>query len=353
MDAQPAPARVGGTVEPANRAAVAKERFQTPMDLVGERYELRDPFAEVTYRARTSQEMAAKAEQLGALRFYAVDMNGKRTAINKVDGEWRRSQPPPTRAIEPDVAKTQSPSLPKAPEVVDAAKIDVEADRLARAERLQKALTERYVIKRAPLRMGDVTIGQTEYRFKGDATRIAFTETTFRLSTDTNSPSVARSMVDVAEARNWQALRVAGHEDFKRMVWLEASIRGVRALGYDPQPTDIDLVRRQREARQTNHIEAALPHEAENTGSTEGKHSSRGGGRKAVLAALEAVLVAKRVPERQRLAVMAAAEEKLARQIAAGQTHRIKVYDKTAPAQRQATRPAPEQQRTRERVQAR
>jgi len=160
-------------------------------------------------------------------------------------------------------------------------------------------------------------------------------------------------MVDVAEARNWQALRVSGHEDFKRMVWLEASIRGVRTLGYEPQPADIDLVRRQREARQTNQIEAALPHEADKTASTESKQSSRGGGRKAVLAVLEAVLVAKRVPERQRLAVMAAAEEKLARQIAAGQSHRIKVYDKTAPSQRQAARPAPEQQRTRERVQAR
>jgi hypothetical protein len=50
---------------------------------------------------------------------------------------------------------------------------------------------------------------------------------------------------------------------------------------------------------------------------------------------------------------MAAAQEKLARQIAAGQSHRIKVYDKTAPSQRQAARPATEQQRTRERVQAR
>jgi len=193
MDAQPSPTRVGGTVEPANRAAVAKERFQTPMDLVGERYEVRDPFAEVTYRARTSQEIATKAEQLGALRFYAVDMDGKRTAINKVDGEWRRSTPPPTRAIEQGVAKNHSPApsappaSPKPPEA-DSVKIDVEADRLARAERLHAALTERYVIKRAPLRMGDVTIGQTEYRFKGDATRVAFTETTFRLSTDTNSP---------------------------------------------------------------------------------------------------------------------------------------------------------------------
>ena len=69
MDAEPSPpAKNGGTVEPANRAAVAKERFQTPIDLVGDRYELRDPFAEVTYRTRTSQEMAGKAEQLGATR---------------------------------------------------------------------------------------------------------------------------------------------------------------------------------------------------------------------------------------------------------------------------------------------
>jgi hypothetical protein len=120
MDAQPAPERVGGTVEPANRAAVAKERFQTPMDLVGERYEVRDPFAEVTYRARTSQEIAAKAEQLGALRFYAVDLDGKRTAINKVDGEWRRAAPPLAKAI--DVANGHSPApsatppSPKPPE---------------------------------------------------------------------------------------------------------------------------------------------------------------------------------------------------------------------------------------------
>jgi len=358
MDADPAVARVGGTVEPANRAVVAKERFQTPMDLVGERYELKDPFAEVTYRARTSQEIAAKAEQLGALRFYAVDMDGKRTAINKIDGEWRRVRPPTTRAPERDgprdapQSSTATPSLPMPPGP-DLMRIDLEAERLARAERLQAALTERYVIKRAPLRMGDVSLGQTEYRFKGDATRVAFTETTFRLSTDTNSPSVARSMVDLAEARNWQALRVSGHDDFKRMVWLEATVRGVKTLGYEPQPADLDVVRREREARQTNRIEAALPREADRSGSAEGKQSARGGGRKAVLAALEAVLVAKRVPERQRLAVMAAAEEKLARQIAAGQTHRVKVYDKDAPPQRQATRPVPEQQRTRERVQAR
>ena len=49
----------GGTVEPANRATIAKERFQTPVDVPGERYELRDPFAEVTYRANTLPEIVA------------------------------------------------------------------------------------------------------------------------------------------------------------------------------------------------------------------------------------------------------------------------------------------------------
>ena len=77
MDADNSPARLpasaqGGTVEPANRATVAKERFQTPADTAGERYELYDPFAEVTYRSRNLQEITAKAEQLGSSRFIAV-----------------------------------------------------------------------------------------------------------------------------------------------------------------------------------------------------------------------------------------------------------------------------------------
>jgi hypothetical protein len=112
--------------------------------------------------------------------------------------------------------------------------------------RLEAALMDRYIIKRAPVTMGDVTIGRTEYRFRGDTSRVAFTESTFRLATDTNSPSVARSMVDVAEARNWKALRVSGNEDFKRMVWLEASVRGVKTLGYEPNPGDLEVLKRER-----------------------------------------------------------------------------------------------------------
>ena len=348
----------GGAVEPANRAAAAKERFQTPADAVGERYEHRDPFADVTYRVKTFDEMVAKAEQLGTSRFYAVSEDGKRTPINKINGVWQRNDGPSLQVPPRSTTEERSSSArvvpitgSAKPPAVDLARIDSEAEHRARAERLEAALAERYIIKRASVRLGEMTLGQTEYRYRGDTSRVAFTETTFRLATDNNSPSVARSMVDVAQARSWQGLRVSGHEDFKRMVWLEASLRGVKALGYEPQAADLEALKREREARQINRIEPVPGEVNPATAAPDSKQSARGSGsRKAVLAALEAVLLAKHVPERQREAVMAAAAESLARRLAAGQTHKVKVFDRTAAPHRQIVRPTPEQQRTRERA---
>ena len=351
----------GGTVEPANRATVAKVRFQSPVDVPGERYELRDPFAEVTYRANTLPEIVAKADQLGSTRFVAVDAEGQRTTVQKVDGEWQRGPQraaPPERPLDAtpirdDVPQAANvvpmPNSPRRPEAADA-----QAERAALVARLETALMDRYVIKRAPVTVGDMTIGRTEYRFRGDTTRVAFTESTFRLATDTNSPSVARSMVDVAEARNWRALRVSGNEDFKRMVWLEASVRGVKTLGYEPNPADLEVLKKEREARLVNRIEPDRLGRGDSPGTAATpveKASARGsGGRKAVLVAIEAVLVAKGVPEKQRAAVMAAATEKLAQRIRDGQAPKVKVYDKAAPSQRPVVMPTPEVQRTRERA---
>jgi hypothetical protein len=312
--------------------------------------------------------MLGKAEQLGSTRFVAVAEDGKRTPIQKVDGEWQRGQQRPAspeRPLDPVPPRDEMPGTtnvvsmpgttktPLQPDQADGkaiAKIDAQAERNALVARLESALTDRYIIKRAPVTVGDVTIGRTEYRFRGDTSRVAFTESTFRLATDTNSPSVARSMVDVAEARNWKALRVSGNEDFKRMVWLEASVRGVKTLGYEPNPGDLEVLKREREARLVNRIEPARDASGGTAAAPAEKASARGGGgRKAVLAAIEAVLVAKKVPEKQRAAVMAAATEKLAQRTRDGQVPRVKVYDKAAPSQRPVVVPTPELQRSRER----
>ena len=199
MDADNSPVRQatpaqGGTVVPANRAPVAIERFQTPNDTTGERFEMRDPFAEVTYRANTLPEMVAKADQLGSTRFVAVAEDGKRTAIQKVDGEWQRGPQraaPEDRPLDPVPTRDEVPEAthvvpmpgtnrtPAQPEQTDAkaiAKIDAQAERAALVARLEAALMDRYIIKRAPVSVGDVTIGRTEYRFRGDTSRVAFTE---------------------------------------------------------------------------------------------------------------------------------------------------------------------------------
>ena len=362
---RPAPAQ-GGTLEPANRATIAKDRFQTPTDVPGERYELRDPFAEVTYRADTFADIVAKADQLGSSRFTAIDAQGARTTVQKVNGEWQRGPQRPALPERPldatpvrdDESQTtnvvpipRSAAQPEPAAAQSLAKIDAQAERAAQVARLEAALVDRYLIKRAPVTVGDVTIGRTEYRFRGDTSRVAFTESTFRLATDTNSPSVARSMVDVAEARNWRALRVSGNEDFKRMVWLEASVRGVKTLGYEPNPADLEVLKREREARLVNRIEPARLDASTAAATPAEKASARGGGgRKAVLAAIEAVLVAKRVPEKQREAVMAAATEKLAQRLREGQSLKVKVYDKAAPSQRPVVVPTPDVQRNRERA---
>lgn len=345
----------GGSVEPLSRTAVLKQQFRIPDPPVGQRFELRDPYAEVTHRANAFEDMIRTAERVGAIRFVAISPDGKRTTVSKENGQWHRPEPILVKPPSPD----KSPALDKdaglgataaapATAVALPGQADAEADRASRISRLEASLNERYLIKRAPLHIGGVTIGQTEYRHRGDTSRVAFTESTFRLSTETNSPSVARSMVDVAEARSWQALRVSGNDDFKRMVWLEASLRNVRTVGYEPLSGDHELLRKEREARQPNRVES-IPAQATSSPPA-AKQSIKGrGSRKTVLAALEAVLVAKRVPERQRKAVMLAAAENLAQRLRNGETHRVKVYDKSAPSQRPAIVAQREVQRTRER----
>src|SRR5262245_47758562 len=95
MDDPPVPTRSpGGAVEPANRAAVAKVASRVLDEHMAARFELRDPFAEVTYRTRTFDEMVLKAEQLGAVRFNAIDEEGHRTPVFKLGNVWRQSVEP-------------------------------------------------------------------------------------------------------------------------------------------------------------------------------------------------------------------------------------------------------------------
>jgi hypothetical protein len=141
---------------------------------------------------------------------------------------------------------------------------------------------------------------------------------------------------------------MTGNEDFRRMVWLEASLRNVKTIGYDAIATDHELLRREREARQLNRLEPMAS--ATGTSAPSGKQSARGGSRKAVLVALEAVLVAKGIGEGRRAQVMAEAAENLAARMRNGEQHRVKVYDRAAPRRQPAIAPTRATGRERERT---
>ncbi|MHB9118438.1 MAG: LPD7 domain-containing protein [Burkholderiales bacterium] len=44
--------------------------------------------------------------------------------------------------------------------------------------------------------------------------------------------------IEIAQERGWRELEVTGTDDFRRRVWLEASLAGIRCRGYTPSPED-------------------------------------------------------------------------------------------------------------------
>jgi hypothetical protein len=49
-------------------------------------------------------------------------------------------------------------------------------------------------------------------------------------------------MVELAEAKKWDTIKVKGTEEFKRTVWLEASLKGMNVKGYEPKDVDIAML---------------------------------------------------------------------------------------------------------------
>ncbi|MCR5860137.1 LPD7 domain-containing protein [Mesorhizobium sp. J428] len=95
----------------------------------------------------------------------------------------------------------------------------------------------------------------SEYRFKDQPGKIAFRDAGDTLKTASNDDRVARAMATMAEAKGWKTISVSGHPDFRREVWLEASLRGLEVRGYKPQDQDLKDLQALRERQERNGIE--------------------------------------------------------------------------------------------------
>ena len=128
-------------------------------------------------------------------------------------------------------------------------KLDGEKDGNAESSDIPLALRKRYLI------------ADNKFFFRGQEGQLAFEDNGKRLTTDSDDPDVARSMVDLAIAKNWSAIKVKGTEDFKREAWLAAALRGLEVEGFKPSKLDLsrlDDLRKQHETPSPNVIEQAV-----------------------------------------------------------------------------------------------
>ncbi|MGX7006072.1 LPD7 domain-containing protein [Caballeronia sp. KNU42] len=109
------------------------------------------------------------------------------------------------------------------------------------------------LIRKRYLRSGN------QYFLKDEQHRLAFEDRGARLVTEHSRSDIAESMAEMASAKGWTSIRVGGSDEFKREVWLHASLRGLEVAGYKPQPVDRARLDALREERLTNRIDVRVP----------------------------------------------------------------------------------------------
>ncbi|MEO8924205.1 MAG: LPD7 domain-containing protein, partial [Caldimonas sp.] len=85
-----------------------------------------------------------------------------------------------------------------------------------------------------------------DYHFRDQPGKIAFKERWLSMQTSSDAPAVIKAMIDRAQERGWEAIRVKGSEEFQRQVWIAATARGLKAVGYEPTQGDRTAVNEER-----------------------------------------------------------------------------------------------------------
>lgn len=93
-------------------------------------------------------------------------------------------------------------------------------------------------------------IGDNNYHHKKNPEVCAFVDKGNQLKTELNSSIVVSSLITIAESRGWNVIKVTGNTEFKRFVWMEASLRGMNVHGYKPSEIDHAMLEKRRKEKE-------------------------------------------------------------------------------------------------------
>ena len=98
----------------------------------------------------------------------------------------------------------------------------------------------------------------TDYQQKSEVMRAAPQRITTRL----DDRQTVSAMLDLAQARGWQSVKLRGTDSFKREAWVQAQVRGMQTEGYQPKATDMQEAQRRTVAATPVAQPAKAPAEA-------------------------------------------------------------------------------------------
>ncbi len=98
-------------------------------------------------------------------------------------------------------------------------------------------------------------VAGSKFYFKDQPQRIAFKDKDDRMVSASNDDRVAHAMATMAEAKGWKTIRVSGHPEFKKEVWMEASLRGLQVRGFEPKEQDLKELEARLDKRSRNSVE--------------------------------------------------------------------------------------------------
>lgn len=157
------------------------------------------------------------------------------------------SAPPaaPTKPVAPEVINTIELAAPRMPEPEKPTPAAAPTPQKPDREQLLKSLQERFEVAS----VGTLLKPADEYRIGGDKgqLRVAFTDHGKRLESRYDAPEVVRGMVDLAQAKGWREIQVAGTLEFQRATWMEGNLRGIHVAGYTPSRQDEERLKAARE----------------------------------------------------------------------------------------------------------
>ncbi|RQU79327.1 hypothetical protein DF141_06455 [Burkholderia cenocepacia] len=232
-----AAADAAGTVNSVERALpherVSPVAAANPDDPSAVRLDWIDPDALATLKRRRQHDLAAAREGMQA-------------------PEWVVSSQAPAR----DGGEKLSAGRAAVP--ADAA--DAEEHRTRGAENARQTASPSMT---EPLAMPPESVAKRflqaghRYFLRDGSREMAFEDRGVRMVTAHNRQDIAESMAEMALAKGWSHIRVKGHADFRRAVWLEAAVRGIGVTGHVPDERDRAALAELMQARMTNRVDQA------------------------------------------------------------------------------------------------